>query len=870
MKKTVAAAMALGCCLAAFGGGTARGMDVYGMPWTFVWRDDGTATIGTGSEPTPEDNAKYTGSVVVPATVYREGEPYKVTAIAENALYGCTLMESVTIPAGVASIGNAAFKNCGNLEHVTFKSTFPTSSNFKNVFEGTKFYTNASAENANDLVTGPVVFPSDGSVKTVKDSNFLAGVDSDEDWASISSDHGTGCATKWFTWTPQKSGTVWFDTTASVFDTLLYVYRADTKAEVAKNDDFTKTGGSQVTFKAEAGVEYYICVGGKNGERGAYTLALRTGTPVTLTLDPNGGAFSGVDVPKKFTVPKGVAVGALPTPEKANYTCAWYTRKSGGTKVTAKTKFTKNTKLYAQWTKTKFKVEVFSVMSIASKVKGAGTYAWGTKVKLSVAPASGYVFSHWNALGSASRAAFPKYDEQRRKNASPTVTVPKTSGLAYEAFFVKKSSDTLSISAPSGTTLYAEDGVGTYVLAVAGSVSYPTVTTSKLPAGVKFARNAGSDFVYRLSISDAAKVPPGRHVVKVTAKNRSGKKATKSFVVVGNNKTQAINKGALTMTGSFTDSAKTPNELYAGMKYGLADFGLGAASGWKITKIAGLPSGMKWDSKKQKLTGYATKVGTSTLTITVAKGKTKYTATATYAMQALPPEIASTFSGLTSEHDLSLGFVAATSHRFTATVSSVGKVSAKVGDVSFSGAGLVSDTETHGLYVQMKSNYTKNKTTYYRTLNIYINSAAQFHKDSMTGSFITSSKKGANTSPMKLEQVFARRNVFGKDANDAYIFEAGHEALEKAIQEYDGWEYPDHGVRIVLSSKEGFALVADINNPTTCEEVPIFYEYEGGFDSPTRYLRFRSLLFDKSFYYKLNYSGSTLQSVEGLATDPKG
>ena len=36
----------------------------------------------------------------------------------------------------------------------------------------------------------------------------------------------------------------------------------------------------------------------------------------------------------------------------------WYTKKSGGTKVTASTKFAKGTKLYAHWAKKKFKVTV--------------------------------------------------------------------------------------------------------------------------------------------------------------------------------------------------------------------------------------------------------------------------------------------------------------------------------------------------------------------------------------------------------------------------------------------------------------------------------------------------------------------------------
>ena len=89
MKRNIVGALAIGCSLAAFGAGTATWTDSSNVPWLFTWQNDGTATIGNGSAPSAENKAKYAGSVVIPATVYRDGEPYKVTAIEANALNGC-------------------------------------------------------------------------------------------------------------------------------------------------------------------------------------------------------------------------------------------------------------------------------------------------------------------------------------------------------------------------------------------------------------------------------------------------------------------------------------------------------------------------------------------------------------------------------------------------------------------------------------------------------------------------------------------------------------------------------------------------------------------------------------------------------------
>ena len=65
------------------------------------------------------DNGKYKGDVIIPATVSHNGKDYTVTSISENAFLDCTTLTSISIPATVTKLYGSSFINCAGLQEIT-------------------------------------------------------------------------------------------------------------------------------------------------------------------------------------------------------------------------------------------------------------------------------------------------------------------------------------------------------------------------------------------------------------------------------------------------------------------------------------------------------------------------------------------------------------------------------------------------------------------------------------------------------------------------------------------------------------------------------------------------------------------------------
>ncbi len=61
---------------------------------------------------------RYSGDIVIPASVEYEGVTYSVTTISSKAFYDCYSLYSVVIPNSVTTIGSEAFANCSRLTSV--------------------------------------------------------------------------------------------------------------------------------------------------------------------------------------------------------------------------------------------------------------------------------------------------------------------------------------------------------------------------------------------------------------------------------------------------------------------------------------------------------------------------------------------------------------------------------------------------------------------------------------------------------------------------------------------------------------------------------------------------------------------------------
>ena len=769
MKKTIAAIATAVCGLAAFGGDSGSDMwtDAQGIEWSFDWT--GSDSAGYTATITYCDDPGLFG-IAIPATVYADGgfTPCKVTRLAGWSFSWCPVLESVVIPSSVTTIDAYAFGSCTALSSVTFKGKVPSGCDFNTAFYGTAFLNDCKTSNWFDSFESP--YPIAGASGSVLSDNYLATTQSGEPLSTLYR------CTKWLRWTAPKSGTVWFHTQGSKFDTQIGVYQGTTLSALSKvvsNDDFMQDRTSQLSFDAVGGATYYVCVGGYLGNpRGEFTLAWRMGTPITLTLDPNGGNLdtSLLSIP----VPKNAAVGGLPAPTMADYTMsAWYTKKTGGTKVTAKTKFAKDTKLFARWAKTKFKVTLAAGNAGSKKLTGSGTYAWGSKVKLTATPKSGYSFWYWAPDDTDSENAFPSYLKNMRKTPV-TLAVPKHA-VRYRAFFVKKSADAISMSVIGPTEIFAEDGVGEKASVYVSSISYPTVKASGVPAGVKFKAQSGSDNVYTLSVTDDLKIPPGRHAIKVTAKNRSGKSVSKTFVVWGRNDAAMADAGYITLPNR---SAKTPDEMDVGVAPNWSSYGIAAQNGYKISKIDGLPSGLAWDSKHQTLTGVPMKSGRVSLLITIKKGSKKYTVTTTFYVNALPSSVVGTFRGYTAVDGIG-GTFGAGSRMVTVTVSKDGKISATSGDYKMAGLGFQYASAQY--VAEVDGSYKdKKKTEYIRRLSLQIyNPAKHYYELGAIGWLWHGTKKKNGTADTSDDYVCLRKNAFGRKADGtALVDENAQAALE--------------------------------------------------------------------------------------------
>ncbi|MBD5360649.1 MAG: leucine-rich repeat domain-containing protein, partial [Bacteroides sp.] len=81
--------------------------------------NSGTSTCSV----TYRNSLRYSGKVVIPASVNYNGKEYSVTSIDCGAFYGCSALTAVVIPSSVTSIGRSAFSGCIRLTSVAIPNS---------------------------------------------------------------------------------------------------------------------------------------------------------------------------------------------------------------------------------------------------------------------------------------------------------------------------------------------------------------------------------------------------------------------------------------------------------------------------------------------------------------------------------------------------------------------------------------------------------------------------------------------------------------------------------------------------------------------------------------------------------------------------
>ncbi len=511
-----------------------------------------------------------------------------------------------------------------------------------------------------------------------------------------------------------------------------------------------------------------------------------------VTFNPCGGVLEeGAE--SVVEVERGSAIGTLPVPTRVGYAFGgWYTAKTKGTKITTKTKVTKNVTYYARWTVRKYKVAASVSAKAAGSASGAGLKAYGSKVTLKATPKKGYVFVRWVNLADEET---PWPSAVKCRQPSVTFAVP-AANVSVRAVFAKASADAVPILAVApAEDWFVESEPDREMSVAAESLSYPTVTLSGAPAGIGLVRVPETDCKYVMKVTDASKLKPGVYTAKIMAKNRAGKSVSKSVRIVAPNSSAAIANGLI---AGLETSTLSPYFVDGGTKTKrtLADIGVEvfATNGWKLASVTGLPTGLSWNGSA--IVGAASKVGIYAVTFKMQKkvgsGKKAKTytsiATATFTVEALlPTELAGTYNGFANtnvlvpdegdegengdgegegEDEETYGvytpIVDGWASSVKVTVTTAGKVTAKIGGVTLSGAGF--DSESNGVYaVTLKKTQKVTKGRLKGGTNVWvaelmIDTTAGWDACQITGDYYTyNTKMPSMTAPT---WIVAQRNPF--------------------------------------------------------------------------------------------------------------
>ena len=476
-----------------------------------------------------------------------------------------------------------------------------------------------------------------------------------------------------------------------------------------------------------------------------------------MTFDARGGSLNGASKTRSLT--SGSAVGELPTPTHASVVgsdntwdyefIGWYTAPNQGGSVDSGTIVTSDVTYYACWGITCHGYVPISYDGIMGSKDYSGVYSypiiidagggdgyprvagkWSSgKYVLPQCPFTrkGYVFAGWAMFdrcywvgGDTCSWMCQSHDKVTigsgyRGIYAAGAKIEMCGTTALVAQWRKGTSVRLTVK-PNSTKYGTASGGGSY------SVGAAATLTAKAKKGYAFAG------WFKDKSCKTALNPNGYDNRNPTVKYTipSGDTTVYAKFV-----TKSSAKKSLKFSSATKKLAKTPKKVQTGKSLSLA-LGISSATLVKVT-AKGLPKGLSIDKRTGKITGTPTKAGTYTVTVTVkdaAGNKITQKVKITVFKPAVPDKIVGTYYG-NSEFSTGHG------ERVVVTVSLLGKVSAKVGSMSFSGK---IKRDEKGYYV-----FTTKKGT--SVIKFTIDSMASWTNDALTGQV------------SHLGKIFARKNA---------------------------------------------------------------------------------------------------------------
>ena len=278
-------------------------------------------------------------------------------------------------------------------------------------------------------------------------------------------------------------------------------------------------------------------------------------------------------------------------------------------------------------------LKVVSTNTSRGTATGSKVYAIGAKASISAKASKGYYFAGWFRGAICSGPLQGTASGDWRKASDSIVVTADIADTGIYARFVSSGEDNISIDCDDMWNVETRWS-DTFDVDV-NSASLPTVTIKGLPAGVTWNK---SRFVFE---STPSKLKPGTAIATNTAKNLSGRTATKTVRIVVPNLQSNVFSGLDYSSDAYSLMLGVSDACVAGW------FEFSYANGFAVS-ASGLPPGLKLVTSYGTATvwGTPTKSGVYTVTLTAKKGSTVEKATFTINVTPLPDYAVGTFNGV--------------------------------------------------------------------------------------------------------------------------------------------------------------------------------------------------------------------------------